>query len=431
MGGYGDDQIFTIDFSTINNSLIVGGNLLTAGYYNPPNMNLLVPTDSQAIYFASYSDCLTSPVNLCNNLSDQYVNPPQAALFSLNVSSAQPVNYQWQESTNNGLNWSDLTNGGNTVWTNGSSSSVLTISNTTVSQNNYQYRCIVNNSCPSNAVSNSTTLFTSTSPSSLTVSNVIAGNSSFIQPKILWSGNTNQTPSAIKICADASKATEFTFVNNTGVSSNNIRFWVGSDTLGINSDISGYFVLGDYQINGNIINAKFSHPKYLQSQYAPFRNDIIRIVDYNNPGNTIFSIPVHIYRAPVLMIHGLWGEPSAFDEMKNYFDSNGLFDSKLTRKVPYTFSNSMSFISNALIVPDNITTMFQIARSNNFSAGKVDLVAHSMGGVLSRQYIQSPGFQLKDDVHKLITINTLTPVLRLPICDLICLHAKGSPRMLA
>ena len=51
--------------------------------------------------------------------------------------------------------------------------------------------------------------------------------------------------------------------------------------------------------------------------------------------------------------------------------------------------------------------MFIKARNDNFSIGAADVVAHSMGGLLSRIYIQGAyGTQYRNDVHKLITLNT-------------------------
>ena len=272
----------------------------------------------------------------------------------------------------------------------------------------YEYSCTptqyLNATATGNPNSHATTLITS--PSQIMINNVIPNNSTFPTPKQLWSGYTNQVTPAIKICADASKATEITFINNTGVNSNNIRFWIASDPNGNNSDISGYFILTDYSVNGNTVKAKFSHPKFLQSTYMPFRSDAIQIVDYTDPSSILFTIPVDIYRAPVIMVHGLWGDSRAFDEMKTDLDNSDLYIKSLTKKVDYRHTNSWSFLSNFNVIPDNINSILLTARADGFSAGKVDMVCHSMGGILARQYIQSPSFQLKKDVHKLITINT-------------------------
>lgn len=247
-------------------------------------------------------------------------------------------------------------------------------------------------------------------PSNIIVNNVILNNTAFLNPKLLWSGTTSQTASTIKICADASTATHISFVNNTGINSNNIKFWIASDPSGINSDVSGQFI--NYVVSGYTITAEYAHPKYLQSTYAPLRSDNIQIVDYTNSSPAIFTIPIEIYRAPVIMVHGLWGDYMSFLDMKNYLDASGYYpfgsinQSLLILNADYSATNANYFYDNRNVVPSNINTILNIARTQNFSAGKVDVIGHSMGGLLSRYYLQSPAYQQKKDIHKLITINT-------------------------
>ncbi|MFN8243016.1 MAG: choice-of-anchor D domain-containing protein [Ferruginibacter sp.] len=266
-----------------------------------------------------------------------------------------------------------------------------------------------------NTISCSGTGATIASPSSITISNVIRNNSTFPNPKILWTGNTNQTPATIKICADGSTATKISFTNNTGISSSNIKFWINSDPFGNNSDLSGYFI--NYSINGNIITAELAHPKYLPSNYRPFKSDQIRIVDFNSPNQTIFSLPLEIYRAPVLMVHGLWGAYSTFENVDNYLKNNNYYLPSLTVRANYEPTNDFFLYDNRFVVPTDINTLLTRARNNNISAGKVDVIAHSMGGLIARYYLQSTGYSQKQDIHKLITINT--PHSGAPIANLL------------
>ncbi len=247
----------------------------------------------------------------------------------------------------------------------------------------------------------------SSSPSSpLTVSNKIDGNTTFLQPKTLWDGNTTQTPTPIKICADGSKATEIRFVNNTSVSTTAIRFRVASDPSGNDKDISGYCYASDYTINGDTITARFSHPQYLEAAYKPFRADAITIVDTTNLAYPIFTIPIQIYRAPVVFEHGLWGDYSTFLGMKNNFVDNGYYSSELLWADNYKATNASYFYDNKEVVTTAINSLLSTARNFNYSAGKADVVAHSMGGLLARYYLQSDAYFQKKNIHKLITLNT-------------------------
>ena len=45
--------------------------------------------------------------------------------------------------------------------------------------------------------------------------------------------------------------------------------------------------------------------------------------------------------------------------------------------------------------------------NQGFSAGKVDVVGHSMGGILARLHVQSPAYaEVYDSVNRLVTVNT-------------------------
>ncbi len=138
----------------------------------------------------------------------------------------------------------------------------------------------------------------------------------------------------------------------------------------------------------------------------PSRPDAIQIVNFNNPSQAIYTIPIEIYRAPLMMVHGLWGNIEAFSSLESQLDANGYYSPLLTYIVDYSATNAALFYDNRNVIPSNINTLFSFLRSYGYSAGKVDIVAHSMGGLISRYYLQSNAYQQKQDIHKLITINT-------------------------
>ena len=239
-------------------------------------------------------------------------------------------------------------------------------------------------------------------PSQIILSNSIINNSAFPNPKELWNGNTSNTSPVIKICADGSTATRIKFINFTGINSGRIKFKIASDPSGNDINLHGSFI--NYSIVGDTINAEMLHPNYLDAAFLSFRSDSIIIIDTINPTSPIYAIPIEAYRTPVIMVHGLWSDRSAFTELENVLDSNAYYPNVLTLRVDYNSSNSLGFNANSGIVPNNINAMIMACRNNNFSMGKVDVIGHSMGGILAREYIQSQNY--KYDIHKLITINT-------------------------
>jgi hypothetical protein len=74
------------------------------------------------------------------------------------TASGSPTSFTYNWQVNTGGGWISLSNNGNTTWSTGGSTSTLTLSNTSLSMNGYQYRCIVSNGCTPDATSSATTL---------------------------------------------------------------------------------------------------------------------------------------------------------------------------------------------------------------------------------------------------------------------------------
>ncbi len=74
-----------------------------------------------------------------------------SASFSI-IASGPSLTYQWQESTNGGISWSNIINGG--VYA-GTTTSTLTLTNITAAMNSNRYRAIVTGAAPCGSVSSS------------------------------------------------------------------------------------------------------------------------------------------------------------------------------------------------------------------------------------------------------------------------------------
>jgi len=219
----------------------------------------------------------------------------------------------------------------------------------------------------------------------------------------IWDNSNGENSLPIKICADGSKATIIKFKNSELININDIRFRVKSNYGNYNPALNGDFNTSDYTIIGDTVFAKFTHPQYLSGGTAINRPDAFEVFDYSN-GNTLHTISTEIYRAPVLMVHGLWANRSSFGTLDNALCSS-IYPPMpaLTWRADYGAKNSYGFNDNDDVVPKNINILLTIARTRNYSAGKVIVVAHSMGGILTRYYQQSA---YRDDIQKIITINT-------------------------
>jgi pimeloyl-ACP methyl ester carboxylesterase len=222
----------------------------------------------------------------------------------------------------------------------------------------------------------------------------------------------SQSQNPLKICADGSKATVIKFSNtNQSIDIKNITFRIKSDPNGNNTDYTGWFLVADYKINDNTLEVKLTHPKYLNVS-GLYREDVVEIINTSN-GSIIHEIPIQIYRAPVVLLHGLWGNWTNLLKLDSYLRNSGKYNPTITDLWDYKNTNALSFSNNRGIVKDAINNIFEILRGAKYSSGKVDIVAHSMGGILSRLYLQNEICKngqttdcYRNDINKLITLNT-------------------------
>jgi pimeloyl-ACP methyl ester carboxylesterase len=200
----------------------------------------------------------------------------------------------------------------------------------------------------------------------------------------------------LRICADGSdNVTKITMVvNDLSINPNSIDFTIGSAV----GDYYGEFL--PPVVNGRTVTAFLRHPTYMNSN-APLRVDDIRI---KNGSTVLAMLPVRIYRAPVLMVHGFIGSSSAFSQMNNYL--LGFYPSSLLYIPNYWSTSWEKFVGNKTVVPTAILTLLNQALDANISAGKVDYIGHSMGGILGRIYLQELQESYKHDINKMITLNS-------------------------
>ena len=148
------------------------------------------------------------------------------------------------------------------------------------------------------------------------------------------------------------------------------------------------------------------------------------------------STPVTVARPPVVLVHGLWGDASSFDNFTplitdtNFSINYAVYDSLITgitKTVP-TFSssiqsmiaaNSLGFAYNAPGVLTQINNFIAAYRTAaNVASVKADVVTHSMGGDISRTAFLLKSFLANNTfgagpINKLITI--ATPHLGTPV----------------
>jgi P2-related tail formation protein/pimeloyl-ACP methyl ester carboxylesterase len=132
------------------------------------------------------------------------------------------------------------------------------------------------------------------------------------------------------------------------------------------------------------------------------------------------SQKIDIKRTPVLLVHGLWSEPSTWDffcpvtpELSLIKCSQGPLTSLFkTYRADYKVTNGLSFKTNATTVfVDERQFLRDFKVKEEVAAIQWDVIAHSMGGNVARMipwftaYRRDANFNA-GDFHKLITIDT-------------------------
>ena len=127
-----------------------------------------------------------------------------------------------------------------------------------------------------------------------------------------------------------------------------------------------------------------------------------------NGDTTMFTAPLTLVRPPVMLLHGLWSDRKAWGG--DYWNRKP-GSSYFTFAGDYGPTHDASFSTNEPMVQGFVSSAIQMAQQAGYAATQADVVAHSMGGILTRLYVASSDFMRDDnyqkgDVHRLITLDT-------------------------
>jgi hypothetical protein len=160
-------------------------------------------------------------------------------------------------------------------------------------------------------------------PFFVSVSNKIKGFTP--EEQELWSGSAEDTPPVIKICADGSRATWIKITKyNPEIPASAIHVKLESDLDGARPAYTGSLTVEELDKNSMVV--VFKHPGYLPPPVKSHSRPDKIIITY---GDQELHIPIEVYRAPVIMVHGLWSDASSFLLLKNKLISENLYPGEL------------------------------------------------------------------------------------------------------
>lgn len=210
------------------------------------------------------------------------------------------------------------------------------------------------------------------------------------------------------VCADGSQATTLVFAPYSGDANPAHYQFSFADAAGLTTADTGSFTIS-YASTGEFagkLTARHRHPTRMTLDNLS--RDLSLRLTYTPAGREISRKAWKILRAPVVFVHGIWSGPDAWTSiiarMDGATDPPGRWPVAIMDTVNYFQTNAAPFATNYPKVGSTINALLTRLRQHGISAGRVDVVGHSMGGILARLYIQSPEYP--GTIRRMITLNT-------------------------
>jgi hypothetical protein len=202
-----------------------------------------------------------------------------------------------------------------------------------------------------------------------------------------------------------------------GINDDNLSLGVLS-SLDKDNKMSSTVTVNPQRINDNrsIVVAVYTPPEYIDLQPTSSHTDINILVN----GTTDPRLSFALYRVPVVLVHGIWTNSDyswvstnftkklAGSNFTYFFADYAKYNS--TTFDPYAIPEVGNYGINS--IRNKIHNLLQDYRVNSsIAAAQVDIVAHSMGGLMARGFVQQPDYEnesnyMKGFIHRLVTIGT-------------------------
>ena len=222
----------------------INGNDIIGNTFNPATAatgnNVITYTFSNASG-CSNSSSQTITVNpltvITGNPADQTIYALNNSSYSVSATGTGTLGYQWQLSTDGGINYSNLTD--NTIYS-GSLTSTLSLTNVPITMNGYKYRCVVTGLC-SIATSTSATLTVNKRPTVITYTG--DNNEQYSDVQNLTAALKDQQTNAvlsiktINFTLGTQSATGIT--NASGIASSTLRMYQNVGSYNVASSFAG------------------------------------------------------------------------------------------------------------------------------------------------------------------------------------------------
>ena len=119
------------------------------------------------------------------------------------------------------------------------------------------------------------------------------------------------------------------------------------------------------------------------------------------PDGATGDTTLQLYRPPVLLVHGLWSDSHMWDKMVQWLTG----DSFTVYTVDYPNVDSPARVA-IMEFAGKVQSIKQEYLAQGINASSIDVIGHSMGGVVARHYINQYQGSPEVDINTLITVGT-------------------------
>lgn len=220
----------------------------------------------------------------------------------------------------------------------------------------------------------------------------------------------NDSSIVIKVAADSSNSTLIIYTGS-GPKSKILQINGATVANAYYTDEYGYLKI--LVRNDDSLVYMYRHPAYVYNgdneKYVSYKFVVKDTVNPSLP-NAIEG-DIRVYHPPVLMIHGVWSYVGSMKILADHLVQSKLYEAWQVKNIFHNIPDHPEAVNSQVTyanwAPDGIDALLKECANNQLSAGKVDLIGHSRGGIFARLYTQSAvGRAYRNDVNKLITLNT-------------------------
>jgi|GEM_PF-3847288 len=159
-------------------------------------------------------------------------------------------------------------------------------------------------------------------------------------------------------------------------------------------------------------------------------------------GNSQVSASIKLILPPVVLVHGLWGDAKSLSDMQSYINGTGRWYKQYV--APICYSKYLAFdatsdplsngknpceVTSETALETEINSLFATQDAARVVTGRIDTVAHSMGGLALRHYASLSGYQSNRNrtlgqVHTIATLNA--PEIGSLLANFLIAHRKDT-----